>query len=288
MEDELFIASLVMLLLVPLAFIPANIAKKKGRSFGSWWLLGFCFFLPALIAALVMEDKSQPMMTYPASGRPCAYQAWGDQAGGIHLPEGANVQEDALDYANDIDQIWQLKELFDCGVITQEEFARGKRLLLGIEASAEDVVDSRSSFDEVKELKALLDEGVITQREFELKKASVLGVAAGSAEELHGMDALTASGTEKASPETRNRGEGNNREAASGQEASRVAGFAAAAKQLSSKLVASRGAMRAKPPAQKSAYEEPAAILKDYKELLDMGAITQEDFDSKKRELLSL
>lgn len=33
---------------------------------------------------------------------------------------------------------------------------------------------------------------------------------------------------------------------------------------------------------------DPAKELKQYKELLDMGAITQEEFDAKKRQLLNL
>jgi hypothetical protein len=48
-----------LLLSALLGLIPANIAKKKGRSFGLWWLYGFLLFIIALIHALVMKDKSQ-------------------------------------------------------------------------------------------------------------------------------------------------------------------------------------------------------------------------------------
>ncbi|MBM3298038.1 MAG: zinc ribbon domain-containing protein [Candidatus Aminicenantes bacterium] len=43
-----------------LGLIPANIAKKKGYSFGLWWLFGFLFFILALIIALVMKSKTAP------------------------------------------------------------------------------------------------------------------------------------------------------------------------------------------------------------------------------------
>jgi len=42
-----------------LGLIPANIAKKKGYSFGLWWLFGFLFFIIAIIVALVMKDKTK-------------------------------------------------------------------------------------------------------------------------------------------------------------------------------------------------------------------------------------
>jgi hypothetical protein len=41
-----------------LAFIPAMIASRKGRSFGLWLLFGFFCFLPALIISLVISDRN--------------------------------------------------------------------------------------------------------------------------------------------------------------------------------------------------------------------------------------
>jgi len=38
-----------------LAFIPATIARRKGRSTFAWWVFGFFLFLPALIIALVIS-----------------------------------------------------------------------------------------------------------------------------------------------------------------------------------------------------------------------------------------
>jgi len=47
-------------LCVGLAFIPANIARKKGYSYGGFWALGFFFFLIGLIVALCLPDKTVP------------------------------------------------------------------------------------------------------------------------------------------------------------------------------------------------------------------------------------
>lgn len=42
---------------VGLAFIPATIARKKGYSYGGFWVLGFFFFLIGLIVALCLDPK---------------------------------------------------------------------------------------------------------------------------------------------------------------------------------------------------------------------------------------
>ena len=64
---------------VGLAFIPANIAKKKGYSYGGFWAFGFFLFIPALIVALVIEDKTQPRyQPYPPYGQqPYGQQPYG-------------------------------------------------------------------------------------------------------------------------------------------------------------------------------------------------------------------
>ena len=49
---------------VGLAFIPANIAKKKGYSYGGFWAFGFFLFVPALIVALLIDDKTLPPPYY--------------------------------------------------------------------------------------------------------------------------------------------------------------------------------------------------------------------------------
>lgn len=40
-----------------LGLIPASIAKKKGRSFGLWWLYGWLLFIVALIHSLVIKEQ---------------------------------------------------------------------------------------------------------------------------------------------------------------------------------------------------------------------------------------
>ena len=47
-----------LLLGLGLGFIPANIAKKKGYSFGWFYVFGVLFFIIALIVALSMKDKA--------------------------------------------------------------------------------------------------------------------------------------------------------------------------------------------------------------------------------------
>ena len=41
-----------------IAFIPAFIAKNKGRNFLLWYIYGFAFFIIALIHSLFMKDHS--------------------------------------------------------------------------------------------------------------------------------------------------------------------------------------------------------------------------------------
>lgn len=48
---------ITLLIAAALAFIPATIAKNKGRSFGGWYAYGFMLFIVALIHALVMEPR---------------------------------------------------------------------------------------------------------------------------------------------------------------------------------------------------------------------------------------
>ena len=47
------------LLLVPMAFIPASIAKRKGRKLGRWWVYGYFLFIPALIHSIVINAPTK-------------------------------------------------------------------------------------------------------------------------------------------------------------------------------------------------------------------------------------
>jgi hypothetical protein len=44
-----------------LAFIPATIAKNKGRSFGKWWFYGWMLFIVALIHSLLISPEQGPL-----------------------------------------------------------------------------------------------------------------------------------------------------------------------------------------------------------------------------------
>lgn len=58
-------ATIVSLIIAAgLAFIPANIAKSKGRSFGLWWLYGWLLFIVALIHSLLLDDISQKSSSF--------------------------------------------------------------------------------------------------------------------------------------------------------------------------------------------------------------------------------
>lgn len=76
-----------LLVAVGLAFIPASIAKRKGYSYGGFWVFGFFLFLIALIVALCLRDKyeSAYQQNYypPPSGANQQYQ---------YPPPGANQQ----------------------------------------------------------------------------------------------------------------------------------------------------------------------------------------------------
>jgi len=47
-------------IMVGLAFIPAGMARKKGYSYGGFWVFGFFLFIPAIIVAAVAKDKTSP------------------------------------------------------------------------------------------------------------------------------------------------------------------------------------------------------------------------------------
>lgn len=91
-----------------LGFIPANIAKNKGHSFGLWWFYGWMLFIVAIIHVQFIEDYNAPkkeMNIYAT-----------------HNPPNPGYST--------ADEIKKYKELLDSGVITQEEFESKKTQLL--------------------------------------------------------------------------------------------------------------------------------------------------------------
>lgn len=51
----MFLVTLACVVLLP--FIPANVGKKKGYSFGLFYAFGFFAFVPALVASLVVRRR---------------------------------------------------------------------------------------------------------------------------------------------------------------------------------------------------------------------------------------
>ena len=87
-----------------LAFIPANIAKKKGHSFGLWWFYGWMLFIVAIIHVQFIEDYSD------------------DDEDDFAKGSGQSAA----------DEIRKYKELLDRGAITEAEYQAKKRQLLNL------------------------------------------------------------------------------------------------------------------------------------------------------------
>jgi uncharacterized iron-regulated membrane protein len=66
------IISIVVWLGVALAcaFISANMARKKGHSYGGFWALGFFTGIIGIIVAAVIEDKTKQAYQQPPYGQP--------------------------------------------------------------------------------------------------------------------------------------------------------------------------------------------------------------------------
>lgn len=96
-----------LLVAAGLGLIPANIAKKKGYSFGLWWLYGWLLFIVAIIHVSLIPDKNQAQNPAQHPYQPAPSSA-----------------------ASTADELLKYKELLDAGAITQEEFDRKKWDLL--------------------------------------------------------------------------------------------------------------------------------------------------------------
>lgn len=98
-----------------LGLIPANIAKKKGYSFGLWWFYGWMLFIVAIIHVQFIPDKNAPQ-----NGAPNV-----NGGGANYLPQnGVMAPQSAAD------ELRKYKELFDEGVLTEAEFQAKKEQLL--------------------------------------------------------------------------------------------------------------------------------------------------------------
>ncbi len=107
--DVYFVA--ILLFAALLGLIPAGIAKNKGYSFGAWWLYGWMLFIVALIHVSVIPDRN-------------AQQYLINQYNPVpHSPPPVSTQSTA-------DELRKYKQLFDDGVITEEEFNAKKEQIL--------------------------------------------------------------------------------------------------------------------------------------------------------------
>jgi hypothetical protein len=55
----------ILIMAAGLGFIPAMIAKNKGRSFGTWWFYGFILFIVALPHSLMLSSAGSDFKTCP-------------------------------------------------------------------------------------------------------------------------------------------------------------------------------------------------------------------------------
>ena len=103
--------TIILIIAAGLGFIPASIAKRKGYSFGLWWVYGWLLFIVAIIHVSLIPDKN-------------VQQTPINQFNSIPYSPSSNASQSAAD------ELKKFKELFDAGVITEEEFQAKKEQLL--------------------------------------------------------------------------------------------------------------------------------------------------------------
>lgn len=119
-----------IILAIPLGLIPANIAKKKGHSFGLWWFYGWALFIVAIIHVNFIEDYNATNNSF-SSQQYTPQQYIGQQA--ASKPSYANAEPQKTKSFNDVsEELKTLKELLDNGVLTQDEFDAKKKEILSL------------------------------------------------------------------------------------------------------------------------------------------------------------
>ena len=103
-----------------LGIIPAYLARKKGYSQGLFWLFGFFLFLPAIIVACCIEDKTKPKP-------PTAVYVAQPYTPPAPLPAAPPAPSSS---PSPVDELQRYKDLLDRGVISQEEYDAVKAKLL--------------------------------------------------------------------------------------------------------------------------------------------------------------
>lgn len=103
-----------------LGFIPAYLARKKGYSYGLFWLFGFFLFLPAIIVACCIEDKTKPKT-------PTAVYVAQPYTPPVAPPAAPAAPSSS---PSPVDELQRYKDLLDRGAIFQEEYDAVKAKLL--------------------------------------------------------------------------------------------------------------------------------------------------------------
>ena len=101
---------IILAIAAGLAFIPANIAKRKGYSFGLWWFYGWMLWIVAIIHVNLIPDKNAPQAPVQQNTAPA---------------QPASTKSAA-------DELKKYKELLDQGIITEDEFQQQKAKILSI------------------------------------------------------------------------------------------------------------------------------------------------------------
>lgn len=104
----LILVILGLAIIFVLAYIPANIARKKGYGFIGFYILGLFFFLIALIVSLCLSDKKQ------------------------QLDEMKKVIHSEKSSPSVADELKKYSELLEQGTISQEEFDNVKKKLISM------------------------------------------------------------------------------------------------------------------------------------------------------------
>ena len=111
-------AILAIIIAIPLGLIPANIAKRKGYSFGLWWFYGWALFIVAIIHVQFIPDKSASM-------------GIDNYSAPINTPNPqSNVNIPNRVVQSPADELIKYKDLYDQGVLTEDEFNAKKEQLL--------------------------------------------------------------------------------------------------------------------------------------------------------------
>lgn len=126
-----------------LGLIPANIAKNKGHSFGLWWFYGWMLFIVAIIHVQFIDDYNAPQVSYmnrppynpppynppPMANENVPYNA-PSMSGNVQNTQTNTNKNTQASTQDAVEALKTYKELWDQGILTEEEFNAKKEQLL--------------------------------------------------------------------------------------------------------------------------------------------------------------